>query len=374
MAFVRIPTEIITSIILYHLPAKSVARFRCVSKGWLFLLSQPEFIKKHQKTLNQNHLLFLSKYYTPYSLPFIHHGEISRPTELLFKSHDPDLFTFHGSCNGLVFASVWDSYNVHVFVIFNPTTRDLVELPKPGNESRNVYNVHKLYGFGYDSVTDDYKSVAISFEDYNCLFRRYHRDDKMTLVNVYSLKSNTWRQVTDLPYGHGKCLSLFGVFVNGFLHWIVKNRSNKSLVIVAFSLADEKFSEVPLPKFCNDVGIMMSNTDCKLVDLGEKLAIFFQTEGEIWLMNEYGVNEYWTKIVVHGFNEIPMVRPMLFYDNGKLVFVTCDLMITYDLQERAFCKSSAIVSNVKLFMVISAYVESLVSPNLAQTVSKSREE
>nr|GEV91412.1 hypothetical protein [Tanacetum cinerariifolium] len=110
--------------------------------------------------------------------------------ELLFKSHDPDLFTFHGSCNGLVFASVWDSYSVHVFVIFNPTTRDLVDLPKPGNESRNVYNVHKLCGFGYDSVTDDYKSVAISFEDYNCLFRRYHRDDKMTLVNVYSLKSS----------------------------------------------------------------------------------------------------------------------------------------------------------------------------------------
>ncbi|GKF49480.1 hypothetical protein Tco_0142731, partial [Tanacetum coccineum] len=58
-------------------------------------------------------------------------------------------------------------------------------------------------------------------------------------------------------------------------------------VIVAFSLADEKLSELPSPILYNEVDIV-SDLDTKLVALGEKLAIFHELKGEFWLMNEYG--------------------------------------------------------------------------------------
>ncbi|GJY57740.1 integrase, catalytic region, zinc finger, CCHC-type containing protein [Tanacetum coccineum] len=68
--------------------------------------------------------------------------------------------------------------------------------------------------------------------------------------------------------------------------------------------------------------------------LGEKLAIFHELKGEFWLMNEYGVHKSWTKIVVHGFNEIPLVRPEFFYDNGKILFLTRYSLWIYDVEER----------------------------------------
>ena len=111
--------------------------------------------------------------------------------------------------------------------------------------------------------------------------------------------------MSDSPFVHYYYRAgLSGVFVNGFLHWIASKGSNRIPVIVAFSLADEKFCEVPLPYLYNDVYILSYTDHCKLVALGEKLAIYLMVKGEVWLMNEYGNKESWTKIVVHGFKEI----------------------------------------------------------------------
>lgn len=104
-------------------------------------------------------------------------------------------------------------------------------------------------------------------------------------VHVYSLRTNTCRRLTDSLY-HQMCSE--GVFVNGFIHWIAKRHSDYSPVIVAFSLAHEKFSEMPLHDLCNDVDLCFNSS--KLDNFGEKLAlaIFSFVKGEVWLMNEYG--------------------------------------------------------------------------------------
>ncbi|PWA34768.1 F-box associated interaction domain-containing protein [Artemisia annua] len=79
---------------------------------------------------------------------------------------------------------------------------------------------------------------------------------------------------------------LSGVFLNGFLHWILSIHSKP--VIVAFSLADKKLSKLPPPNLYNEAEIV-SDVDAKLVVLGEKLAIFNDVKGDVRLMNEYGL-------------------------------------------------------------------------------------
>ena len=52
--------------------------------------------------------------------------------------------------------------------------------------------------------------------------------------------------------------------------------------------------------------------DCKIVEFGERLAIFHDVKGEVWLMNEYGVKESCTKIVIRGYDNIPKVKLLIF--------------------------------------------------------------
>ncbi|GKA26997.1 F-box associated domain containing protein [Tanacetum coccineum] len=272
--------------------------------------------------------------------------------------HKHHLIFWNGSCNGLVLACAFNPYLdlIHTFFVSNLTTRDCVEFPVCWHEFSNVRDECSVTGFGYDSVKDDYKVVTISKSSLQ----------RVNDVHVYSLRSNTWRKLSNSPYEHSsnwcgnKRKRLSGVFVNGFLHWIAGKDSDHG-VIVAFSLADEKFSEVPDWKNYADI---LSGSDCLLVALGEKLAIFRSVKGEVWLMNEYGVKESWTKIVLHGFDKITNVEPVIFYNNGKLVVVTHDpMMMIYDLEQETFCKSVEISEKIYT-RVKCAYVESLVSPKL----------
>ncbi|XP_071693820.1 F-box/kelch-repeat protein At3g06240-like [Rutidosis leptorrhynchoides] len=356
---VTIPPDIITDI-LPLFPAKSVGRFRCVSKDWLSQLSSPQFIKTHQNTINQNHIIFISPDLSLNSLPLNHHQQqllSASPTNLNLKSpHDLNLFTFHGSCNGLVLASFNDLISDrtdHTLVVFNPTTKQLVTLPVSGFEMvDNLLEIDITYGFGYDSVNDDYKVVTVSYFHFNYLIP----PDCMS-VHVYSLKTNTWKPVTDSPYDHSYGKSVPGVLVNGFVHWFA-NKDDLQ-VIVAFNLADDKFNEVALP----DVSIgsrIGSKICCRLVDFGGKLGIFFEVGGMIWLMNEYGVKESWTKIILHGFNDVNVVESIL-YDNGKMLLFTRDQMWMYDVEEGKSCRLVD-TRDLKDFKVCGTYVESLVSP------------
>ncbi|GKF31320.1 F-box associated domain containing protein, partial [Tanacetum coccineum] len=129
-----------------------------------------------------------------------------------------------------------------------------------------------MKGFGYDSISGDYKVIV---------FSRYENYDGD--VYLYNLTTNTMKLVmSKSPYQDYHFNMLPGVFVNGFLHWIFNNRSKQEeeLVIVAFSLADEKLTELPPPSQLD-----LSDIDSKLVSLGDKLAIFHQVKSDIWVMN-----------------------------------------------------------------------------------------
>ncbi|XP_024961006.1 F-box/kelch-repeat protein At3g06240-like [Cynara cardunculus var. scolymus] len=282
---------------------------------------------------------------------------VPRPKKLRFDLHHV-VFTLYGCCNGLVLVSAHNFDGLHSLVILNPTTREIMELPESNYEViSNRSEIEIVYGFGYDSLTDDYKVVTISY------FHNHHLIPPDTMsVHVYSLRTNTWRWVTDSPYdfSYGKFVS--GVFLNGFLHWIAKKGSDSLPVTVAFSLADDTFIQLPSPNLCNDVHIMSRN-DCKLVVLDGKLAILM--DDEIWLMKQYGVRESWTKISIHGLDGIPMVEPMFLDENGKILLVSRNLMLMCDVEERSLWQSVHTSQNLKDLKLRGTYIESLVSPKFS---------
>ncbi|XP_076908604.1 F-box/kelch-repeat protein At3g06240-like [Bidens hawaiensis] len=311
----------------------------------------PEIITKlHQITLNRHHLICHSDVTNSfYSLPL--DQNLQNPKKL--NLHLPHAFFFHGSCNGLVLCSTSSAHflNAHSLVVFNPTTKELVQLPECGfDKIINMLECDVMYAFGYDARTDDYKVVTFCYIHNNID------------VYIYSLRSKRWTRPVVVncpcdhshPHSNGKTSPV--VFVNGIIHWIAYKGPYCAPVIVGFSLSDETFTEVPSPKGVD----IVRTSDCALVVVGEKLGVFLNDE--VWLMSEYGVRESWFKISICGFDEIPMVDPVILDEDGKIVLVSGGLVRIYDVEEKCFCKSIDVSGNVEGLKVKGAYVESLVSP------------
>lgn len=133
--------------------------------------------------------------------------------------------------------------------------------------------------FGYSHSTKEYKVFRI------CL----HPDKpNFAIFQVYTLgSSNGWRNLGEMEW---KGMDLqgreMGVFANEALHWVNDDKNN----ILAFHLADEKFSELPLPP-------PMGNCYAILGVLGDFLSVTYSDNpgGEIWLMEENKNLSCWSK-------------------------------------------------------------------------------
>ncbi|KAM3356395.1 F-box/kelch-repeat protein like [Capsicum galapagoense] len=104
-----------------------------------------------------------------------------------------------------------------------------------------------VYGFGYDEYNDDYKVV--------CVRHRFLILEDHVVVKIYSLKSNSWSSMDDIP----DVVRLIKPckFVNGKLHWTgvlswannIYGGFHKDWNIVSIDLADEKWGEVEQPRY-----------------------------------------------------------------------------------------------------------------------------
>ncbi|KAM7523294.1 hypothetical protein LguiA_013196 [Lonicera macranthoides] len=105
-----------------------------------------------------------------------------------------------------------------------------------------------VFGFGYDNAKDDYKVVRM------VQFYGYDEESFWSEVNVYSLKSDSWRRIEDFPY-YISYERVSGVLASGALHWVVsrKRRSwghNSSADLIAsFDIRSEEYRLVPQTKY-----------------------------------------------------------------------------------------------------------------------------
>ncbi|KMT17807.1 hypothetical protein BVRB_2g033460 [Beta vulgaris subsp. vulgaris] len=226
------------------------------------------------------------------------------------------------SCDGLVLV-IDLKFNMW---LLNPITMKIKELPS----SHDVLNYPAdpsnsglfkcVYGFGYDSFSDDYKIVTISFHD--IIVSNDYRENECSerFVNVYSVRNNSWKKAESSPYYH-KLSRASGIYVNGCLHWVAcrySDFSDFSPVIATFDLKEERFYEMPLPS-----SIDFKKSSLYVEMLGGCLVIqAFNRFGvnDLWKMEEYGVAKSWSRFSISN-PDLQLSRPICFLGDDQMLLL-----------------------------------------------------
>ncbi|XP_022756727.1 F-box protein CPR30-like [Durio zibethinus] len=279
----HVPSDLINDI-LSRLLVKSLLRFKCVSRGWCFLINDQNFIKRHLKrsTQSNSHSSLVIVKYTKLSLVdlsslLVVEEVVDNSLKQLFR----DSIKVLGICDGLHCLSN-SAYNR--IILWNMSTREHLTLP-PVPE--------------------------------NFLLHRTPKTVK------------------------------FGVYASGALHWFV-SRSSKEIMedsdvfIVAINLNTHKqrfircpdqdqhqhqeykaWNIPPHPFVFNTLGVFGEQL-CAMDINGSRYSTV-----DIWLMKKYGVQESWTRLFSIPYFHTgyicrygdPFVHPLTYSKNGDEVLV-----------------------------------------------------
>ncbi|OIT37477.1 PREDICTED: putative F-box protein At1g50870 [Nicotiana attenuata] len=143
--------------ILSRLPVRSLLRFKCVSKFWKTLISDPYFKMKHliHARNNQNsQKLLISQFYLgmDHSFSFYCSSLLVKDVQKLDCPLNIEQVILRIFCcyDGLSIVGVGDcSSEEFKFFLWNPSTRESIELPVPELLPRKGYCT---WGLGYDLV------------------------------------------------------------------------------------------------------------------------------------------------------------------------------------------------------------------------------
>ncbi|KAK1368163.1 F-box domain-containing protein [Heracleum sosnowskyi] len=229
---------------------------------------------------------------------------------------------FFGAANGLVCLA---KNQMNELLILNPSTRKAREIPTAPADFPRSFDCSEigLCGFGYDHVNDDYKIVKIA--ECNVKFHGI-------MVIVYSLKTNSWKRIQNVPASDTQFLGDRGVFANGALHWFTIKGVMDFSNIVSFDLGLEQFKEIPFPP--------NGTSGRSLVPVEESLGVLYKYSSrvDVWLMNNSGVGNLWTKALslkqAGPLGSFSFARPVAFSKSRKNVL----LEVTEDKKDKPLQK------------------------------------
>ncbi|PRQ28739.1 putative F-box domain-containing protein [Rosa chinensis] len=350
--------------IVSRLPAKSLLRFRCVRKSWRALISNPSFVKQHLSKVNTNHRFNLLVGTRPSQASVVKvddDGDVAVTQELKYPvtSDFPDFFpVIYGSCNGLICME----FEMGNIILWNPCTREFKQLPQPELDGREYDFVSFVCfaGFGYDSTIADFKVIRAT--------KIY---EKPTTLQVFTLKTGSWRTITDFNRirEESECIILRekqGFLLNETLHWVAllsgAEYEEGTLGIVSIGLAEEKFQVMALLPCGRPAP--NSPVSTSVVMVGNSLFVYH--EFGIWLMKEYGVEESWTEVACISPVVLPdqhfnsMLTPLCICDNGEVLLNHRQALGVYNPEGKTF---RSVTWNCEEYSPqCVAYVETLVSP------------
>ncbi|XP_059629810.1 F-box/kelch-repeat protein At3g06240-like [Cornus florida] len=346
-----LPDHVVFEILL-KLSVKSLLRFRCASQSWRSFISDPHFIETHVNAQRHRRLLTISPLLgnrlhsinlEPTKATTINDIEALMITDIL-DTEDTELcgvwLKIIGSCNGLLCIMYQKINSFRGLYIVNPSTRVSKKVPEFDFCDWITYDIH---GFGYDHIDDDYKLLKADKDN----------------VHIYSLKTNSWKKAqSGFPHDYYEPI---GTSLNGAIHWVcIDPEQPKLLVIVGFSLADEKFwkSPVPVGKFPIELGVFRG---CLCV---------LSPRNSFWVMEEYGVTKSWTKVVIEtpylNTKDLVLQRSDELLKNDELLFeIDSGKFVLWNMREstsRDLILPGIQDASAYTFLRVGGYVESLISP------------
>ncbi|PQP93022.1 hypothetical protein Pyn_07888 [Prunus yedoensis var. nudiflora] len=323
-----IPIELIVDILL-RLPVESLIRCRCVCKSLRSLIFDRRFVMTHLNNIvtginmNTNSFRLLVSHNDSLLLMYCEGSKDGDGSHLAIKEvdhpavMDTDVcLCILGSCNGLVCLEIGDDNSI--IILWNPCTRDTKVLPQPPYHFQDKM----FHGFGYDSLTEDYKIMLAT------------EGPSEVMMNVFSLKRNSWRTyeyLADL-----RTTDQQGCFLNGALHWIT-------------------FEGVTSARNC----LYVYNDPTE------------DTDFCIWIMKEYGVKESWTRVIKISseilaqqvFVEVDKLelKVVCILENGEVLMDhEGKVLVSYNPKTRTF--RNIIKGKEDDEFQATTYLETLVSP------------
>ncbi|XVF52472.1 hypothetical protein PTKIN_Ptkin05aG0021000 [Pterospermum kingtungense] len=301
-----IPQEIIL-LILYRLPVKSLVKFTLVCKSWQSLITTSCFIDTHlAKTLSKpiSSQPILIRRFTDSPKKehyFLHLNHVSLDIFQTLKSPLKPRKNLYprivGTVHGLICLSDDIFGYTYRIVVWNPSLRRSIELPRPNITFDEVGPYNFTLGFGFDAKKNDYKVVRLVYVQSG--------DDRFHLlppkVEVFSVAEKGWRMIS----GKGiECCfveaSWTQCFLNGRVHWIAyeKKMGGVKNWVLLFDMEDEKFRKMKLPESVVDVNPMKL-----FISVSSGKLTVFEYYGDaknrfcnIWVRTEYGDVKSWSKL------------------------------------------------------------------------------
>ncbi|XP_026436284.1 F-box protein At3g07870-like [Papaver somniferum] len=355
--FDNLPKDIILDI-LTRLPTECVLDSKLVCKRWRDVVHLPPFSKIHLDHLksaanDSGKLSFLFTFYDQGIKEIFyaeydekcHEKPLTRKTSINFDP--PVRYNYYSvcSCDGLLcFTGLFNGgkrARLHYgpTCICNPITREYVILP-------DYEGKYRWYGFGYVVSTNEYKVVRISESG---------GDSNVGIIQVNTLGSGIgWRNAGMLDINMKYVRKGDGAFAGEALHWV----DTKRTIILAFSLVDEKFSELPSPP-PSLARASVPYLDVKLGVSGDFLSATYYnaSDSDLWFFKKNKDNSdlSWSK--EFGFRS-HILPPFEFTKSGRLLCHENENIYTYD-PKASFTKLD--VSSGKAVSDAIPYKNTLVS-------------
>ncbi|KAJ6413124.1 hypothetical protein OIU84_006017 [Salix udensis] len=302
--------EVVRQYALCFLPAKSLCRFKTVSKEWLKWINCPFF--SHTQTNNFRHVSgffcqFPGESPSFMSLNPLAYG-VSNPT-LCFLPEPVDART---SCNGLL-----GCLGDNAYYICNPVTEDWRTVPRP-----NLYH-------GPDTA------IALAFEPRTLNFAAPYElvcavtlpDREALQFEIYSSRTNSWRVCNDVCLDMNTLpLSGDGFYTRGFVYW-----ETESGAVLVFDLKEEVQGIVSLPPSSKPTGAL---TDMR----GELRYLLPHKQEDAWSIEVYGNMDMSLQCIIALRSEVlghlvdEECRVLAFVDDDTLVITLGTEVIAYHVR------------------------------------------
>ncbi|GJT14530.1 F-box/kelch-repeat protein-like protein [Tanacetum coccineum] len=260
-----------------------------------------------------------------------------------------------GSCNGILCMENKGRIN-----LWNFSVRRKLTLPSYPSFRGSKKEPYVAFGFGFDSITDDYKIVRISYSKDKDIFDNIN-------ACIYSLKTDSWNVIAS-PTSLLGFVDRNACFFNGTLHWVVYSKygDRQSLSIMTFSLTTHVFGSFEFPQYSG----RFEHVHRELKIINGSLALTSQSPKEdtcIWVMREYANVETWSEIYILETEKLDQAKVLQPITNGDLLIYDArcfDQCYVYNRKIRLLKIylefESLKFQDVKSdFIVMERYVESL---------------